>query len=113
MKLLIAGSRSIKTFDFSKHIPEETDLIICGGANGIDRLAEQYADRKKISKLVLRPQYKRYGKGAPLKRNEIMVNLADKILIVWDGISSGSKYTADYAIKQNKPIEIITIDNHK
>ena len=32
MKLLIAGSRSIKEFDITPYIPEGTDHIISGGA---------------------------------------------------------------------------------
>jgi hypothetical protein len=79
MKLLIAGSRSINTFDLSEYISFDVDLIICGGADGVDRIAEQYADDNKISKLVLKPQYKIYGKAAPIKRNELMVDIADKV----------------------------------
>lgn len=75
MKLLIAGSRSITYFDISPHIPPETELIISGGANGIDTLAENYADDHRISKLIMRPQYSKYKKGAPLKRNDMMVDL--------------------------------------
>ena len=111
MKLLIAGSRNIDTFNLSEHIPEETDLIICGGAKGIDRIAERYADLHKISKLVLLPQYRRYGKGAPLKRNETMVDIADRVLIVWDGLSRGTKYTIEYAKKIGKPIQILTVED--
>lgn len=39
MKLLIVGSRSICNFDLSQYIPSDTDLIISGGASGIDRIA--------------------------------------------------------------------------
>ena len=53
MKLLIAGSRSIIDFDLSAHIPEGVDLIISGGAVGIDTLAEQYADAHGIAKLII------------------------------------------------------------
>ena len=53
MKLLIAGSRSITNFDISPYIPENVELIISGGASGVDTLAEQYADEHKISKLIL------------------------------------------------------------
>ena len=42
MKLLIVGSRSIKNFDLSEYIPKETELIISGGATGIDSIAENY-----------------------------------------------------------------------
>lgn len=107
MKLLIAGSRSITDFDLSAHIPPETDLIISGGANGIDTLAEEYADRHRISKTIIRPQYELYGRAAPLKRNETMVELADVVLVIWDGVSNGTKYTVDYAKKKGKPVTIV------
>ena len=110
MKLLIAGSRSIQAFDLTPYIPQDTDLIITGGACGIDRLAEEYADRHGLSKLVLRPQYARYGRGAPLKRNREMVDLADRVLVIWDGVSRGAKFTADYAEKTEKPIVTVKVN---
>ncbi len=109
MKLLIAGSRSIKDFDLSEYVAEDVDLIICGGAEGIDRIAEIYADKKRISKLVLRPHYELYGRTAPLKRNEQMVDIADAVLIVWDGVSSGTAYTVNYAKKCLKTLTVIIL----
>ncbi len=109
MKLLIVGSRSIKEYDLEKHIPYDTTMIITGGADGIDSLAEKYADKKRLSKLVLRPQYKLYGRGAPLKRNEKMVELCDVALIVWDGYSKGTKYTINCANKMGKEVILITV----
>ena len=111
MKVLIAGSRSIKEFNLEKHIPTQTKLIISGGASGIDTLAEKYADKHRISKLILRPQYGEFGKAAPLKRNEIMVDLADLVIIVWDGNSKGAKFTKEYAEKKNKPLIFLSIDS--
>lgn len=84
MKLLIAGSRSIDAFDLAEHIPPETDLIISGGAAGIDT-------------------------AAPVWRNEEMVRMADAILVIWDGKSRGTKYTADYAKKQGNPVTGIEV----
>lgn len=110
MKLLVVGSRSIKDFDFSPYITKDVSLIISGGANGIDTLAEQYADEHNISKLILRPKYERYGKVAPLKRNEEMVNICDRILVIWDGKSKGTLYTVNYAKKLEKDIQIITVN---
>ncbi len=109
MKLLIVGSRSIENFDLSDYIPSNTELIISGGARGIDSLAEKYADDFRISKLVLRPQYDLYGRAAPIKRNELMVEMADQVLVVWDGKSRGTKYTVEYAKKKNKVLNVILI----
>lgn len=113
MKLLIAGSRSITDIDISPYIPAETDLILSGGASGVDTLAEQYADKHKISKLILRPRYDLYRRAAPLKRNDAMVDICDRVLIFWDGVSRGTKHTIDYARKTGKPVEVITIDNNQ
>lgn len=107
MKLLIVGSRSITEFDLTPYIPPETDSIISGGANGIDTLAERYADEHRMSKIILRPQYDRYKRAAPLKRNEQMVDLADEVLVIWDGVSKGTAYTIRYAEKQGKPVRVI------
>ncbi len=107
MNLLIVGSRSIKEFDLSPYIPEGVDSIISGGSGGIDSLAEQYADLHHLSKHIIRPRYERYGRAAPLKRNEIMVDMADAVLVVWDGRSKGTGYTLNYAQKKNKPITLV------
>lgn len=111
MKLLIAGSRDIDDFELDEYIPGEVDLIITGGARGIDSLAEEYADKKKISKLILRPDYKRYGKAAPIIRNKTMIEIADTVIIVWNGRSTGTKFTVDYAKKLNKNVVLIKVEN--
>ena len=109
MKLLIVGSRSITDFDLSPYITADVDTVISGGANGIDSLAEKYADDHRISKYILRPRYDLYGRAAPLKRNEQMVDMADNVLVIWDGISKGTQYTLKYAKKNNKPIALVQL----
>lgn len=111
MKLLIIGSRTITDFDLTGHIPAKTELIISGGAKGMDTVAEHYADAHGIEKLIIRPKYERYGRAAPLKRNEEMVNAADTVLAIWDGVSHGTKYTLDHARKKGKKIIEIVPQN--
>ena len=109
MKLLIAGSRGVKEFDLSSYVGKDVDTILSGGAKGIDALAEEYADKYRLSKIILRPRYDLYGKSAPLKRNEELVDLADKVLVVWDKKSKGTRHTIDYAKKKNKELEIVLV----
>lgn len=110
MKLLIAGSRNITEFDIAPYIPKETSTIISGGAKGIDTLAEEYADKNGLDKIIIRPDYEKYGRAAPIKRNYQMVDMADEILAVWDGFSKGTQSTIKYAQKKCKKVNIIIID---
>lgn len=109
MKLLIAGSRSITEFDLSSYISADVDTVISGGAGGVDSLAEQYADLHRLSKYIVRPRYDLYGRAAPIKRNEQMVNIADAVLIVWDGNSKGTKYIIDYSKRTGKPFTLVRV----
>lgn len=109
MKLLVVGSRSIADFDLSAYIASEVHTIISGGACGVDDLAEQYADVHRLSKYIIRPRYDKYGRSAPIKRNEQMVDIADAVLIVWDGVSRGTKHTLEYARAKNKPVVLVQL----
>ena len=109
MKLLIVGSRSITDFDLSPHIADDVNTIISGGARGIDSLAERYADQHRLSKYILRPRYDLYGRAAPFKRNEHMVDIADAVLVIWDGHSKGAEYTLKYAKRINKPTTLVKL----
>ena len=108
MKLLIVGSRGITDFDLSPYIPKEVDTIISGGAEGVDSLAEQYADLHRLSKYILRPRYDVYGRAAPIKRNEKMVEMAEAVLVIWDGHSRGTQFTLNYAKKLGKTVTLVS-----
>lgn len=109
MRLLIVGSRSIGNFDLTPYVSDQVDTVISGGADGIDSLAEQYADQHRLSKYIVRPQYHLYGRSAPLKRNELMVDMADAVLVIWDGYSKGTRHTIVYTQKKNKPLTLVKV----
>ena len=109
MKVAVVGSRSISKADISRYIPPDTDLIISGGAIGVDKLAEEYADKKGIKKLILYPEYELYGKSAPLIRDKLIVDHADLVIAVWDGASRGTEFTISYAKRRGVPCEIYIV----
>lgn len=39
-----------------------------------------------------------------------MVLMADAILAIWDGKSSGTLYTVDFSRKNRKPLTLITVE---
>ena len=109
MKVAVIGSRSIKT-DIGRYLPAGATEIITGGAEGVDRFAERYADSHGISKHIIRPDYDRHGKAAPLIRNKRIVDLADMVIAFWDGSSPGTAFTVKYARKMKKPLKIMKLN---
>lgn len=67
---------------------------------------QEYAKAKGLRLTVFSPEYSKYGRYAPLKRNEQIIDYADMIIAFWDGISHGTKYTIETAEKRSKPLYI-------
>ena len=108
MKLLITGSRTIndKELIFSELDKFDFDILISGGAKGIDQFAEEYAQIKSIPIEQCKPDYRKYGRTAPIVRNKEMVELCDTVLAIWDKKSKGTKSTIEHAVKLGKKLEI-------
>ena len=69
MKIAIIGSRTLKIDDIEKYIPDNVTEIVSGGAMGVDLSAREYAVKRGIKLSEFLPEYEKYKKGAPLKRN--------------------------------------------
>lgn len=109
MRLAVVGSRSIREYDLSPLIPQGVTEIISGGAMGVDRLAERYARQHSLKLTVFLPEYNRYGRRAPLLRDETIVRECDALLALWDGVSTGTMYTVKFARKMGKPVYVYTV----
>ena len=109
-KLCVAviGSRGIKRADLSRYLPAETTMIVSGGAVGVDTLAEEYAKQRGLPIRIIRPDYERYGRKAPLIRNREIVDCADLVVAFWDGSSHGTAYTVNYAKARGVPVRLYT-----
>lgn len=106
MTIVIIGSRNLKVLDLEKYIPEGTTEIVSGGARGIDSCAKEYAVKNKIKITEFLPEYDKYGRVAPLKRNDLIIDYSDMVLAFWDGKSRGTKYVIDKCKCKDKPIKI-------
>ena len=107
MKLAVIGSRSLYPTDIEKYIPEGVTEIVSGGARGADSAAANYALRAGIKLTEFLPEYDKYGKGAPLKRNHLIAEYADEVLAFWDGESRGTLYTIKLFRELGKPVRIL------
>lgn len=107
MKVAVIGSRSITSFPLEEVIPAQTTEIISGGARGADTLAREFAQAHGIPCTEIRPDYARYGKGAPLRRNEEIIARADLVIALWDGKSSGTAYAINKCRTLNKAVIVL------
>lgn len=116
LKLIIAGSRSIKDYEAVRLAMIESGLwkqhkrniiVVCGMAPGVDLLGKEFADRNGLEVLkrpadwddikspgaVIRVQKSTglmYNAVAGHWRNQTMADEADALLLIWDGKSTGS-----------------------
>ena len=110
MKVAVIGSRGLHVDDLRQYLPKETTEIVSGGAKGIDSDARAYAQAHGIPLKEFLPEYQKYGRGAPLKRNLLIIEYADVVLAFWDGESRGTKYGIDHCRKMNVPVNVITLE---
>lgn len=110
MKTAIVGSRGIKSINLEDYLPDSVDEIISGGAKGVDTLAKEYAEKHNIKYTEYLPEYSRYGRYAPLKRNDKIIEEADIVYAFYDGKSKGTGYVISSCRKNNKKIVIFNID---
>lgn len=106
MRVAVIGSRGLLVDDLGKYLPDDTTEIISGGAKGVDASAREYALRHGLKLTEYLPEYSRYGRSAPLKRNITIIENADLVLAFWDGTSRGTKFVIDNCEKRNIPIKI-------
>lgn len=109
MKVAVIGSRCLKLNDLGRFLPDNITEIISGGARGIDQCAKLYAMEHNIPITEFLPDYSKYGKTAPLKRNMEIIKNADLVLAFWDGKSGGTKYVINNCKKMNVSIKVYVV----
>lgn len=95
MKTIIAGSRNIFVYKYIEGIisscPWEITEVVSGDGGGVDFFGAYwgYLHNLKVSHFPARWEY--LGKRAGTARNQVMVDNADALVYVWDGMSPGTK----------------------
>lgn len=110
MILAIIGYRDCPPIDIMsqlKHLP--TAIAFCG-TDGVAADVREFAIKNNLPLTEYLPEYDKYGEKALLVRNRLIVDNADCVLAFWDGQSSETKYTIDYAKEQGKPLKVIYVN---
>ena len=110
MKIAIIGSRKLIISDMRKYISENCTEVVSGGASGIDACAREYAKQNNIKITEFIPNYKEYGRAAPIVRNKRIVDYSDEVIAFWDGASKGTANVIHYCKKIGKKCTVIIIE---
>lgn len=113
LKIVVFGSREAKISrpEFERTLDVEIEKIlvptsfvkieiISGGAVGIDTMAKKYAESRGIDFKEFLPDYDKYGRIAPLRRNQEMAEYADAGIGFSIGNSPGTHHMVQEAIKK-------------
>ena len=81
IRLALVGSRRHNNYSiFEKHVKDwiakngKPDIIISGGADGLDSLARKFAREENYTFVEYLPDWKRFGKRAGPIRNQLIVD---------------------------------------
>lgn len=114
MRTIIAGSRTI--FDYNLLVEAIVDSgfviteLICGGAAGVDSLGYRWAYVNKIPIRMFKPDWNGIDKAAGHVRNFEMAANADQAILLWDGVSPGTKSMIEYAKKCQVHVYLVQVN---
>lgn len=115
MKVIIAGSRGITDehliFNAIKDSGFEITEVVSGGAIGVDKFGEKYANRNDIPLKIFLPDWKKKKASAGIIRNAEMANYADALIAVWDGESRGTKNMIEVAQRKGLKVFVTKVIN--
>ena len=119
MRTIIAGSRDGIAYGDVLFAMEEAarvsdirpSLVISGTARGTDRLGEFWAGRNGVPVRRMPADWKTHGPAlAGRLRNEQMAEVAEALVAVWNGRSSGTAHMIDTAVKRGLRIYVHRVD---
>ena len=113
IKLAIVGTRNPKlsykeweSLLLQEVSPDDLELIVSGGATGIDTYAKLFAGYHHIPLMEFIPDYAKYGKLAPLHRNKQIVKEASMVIAFPSSESRGTFHSISEARKMHKQLII-------
>ena len=122
MKVVIVGSRSITDPEIvftaiDRFIKDQCigkPVIISGGAGGVDSLAKKWAGVQGLDFIEFLPYHLvdkevEFSSRYFFARNRQMIQNADKVLAIWDGVSTGTLHAIRYSQKIGVPVMIIKV----
>ena len=112
-RIIVAGSRGFTDYDLlcktlDQHFGSQSDIaIVSGTARGADQLGERYAAERGLECHRYPADWKKYGRRAGYRRNELMAANADALVAFWDGESRGTEHMIEHARQLGMPVHVV------
>lgn len=110
-KVAIVGSREFKRLDlvvdFVNSLEPDT-VVVSGGARGVDRTAEEAAEKRGLTTLIFPAEWDKYGIQAGFLRNRLLVKACDYVCAFYNGTSRGTWDTIQKARKAGKKVIVFS-----
>jgi hypothetical protein len=115
MKVVIAGSRTIHHSHPYHRAKLETaikkfelehgkiTIVVSGRATGPDLLGEQWAKDNRAHVAEFPAMWDLHGKASGIVRNVEMADFADGGIVLWDGVSRGTKHMLKQLKERHMP----------
>jgi hypothetical protein len=121
LKLAVVGSRSIQNFRFVGCILDgivaamgySEVTLISGAAAGVDSLAAKWARKRGFEVIEFPADWEAHGRSAGFIRNRDIVESADGVVAIWDGISKGTANSISLAKKRENLIAVINLSDYE
>jgi hypothetical protein len=108
MKVVIAGSRWLNNFDLVVEAVKASGFtiseVVSGRARGVDTLGERWAKENNvpIKEFPADDDFKLSSDLGGFARNGEMAAYADALILIWDGVSGGSRNMLQHAERHAK-----------
>ena len=118
MRVIIAGSRTVVSYDLVKRCIERAltrnkhiiiTEVVSGTARGVDTLGEEYARKHNITIKQFPADWNKHGKSAGYKRNEQMAHYADALIAIQHNESRGTAHMINIAKDQGLITAVILV----
>lgn len=112
-RFCVVGSHTVNNYYIvytylKQYLPREA-IIITGGAQGVDMLANVYADLNGHPCEVYEPQWEIFGNDANKVKNVNMLRNSDHLIAFWDGSSPTTKHIIDEARRMAMHVVVIDV----
>ena len=113
MRIIVAGGRDFYNKEVAFRCLNslklmQDDIIVSGHAKGADTLGEEYAKVCRLKTEIYPANWAKYGKKAGPIRNIQMAEVADALVVFWNGFSKGTRHMIEEATKRH--LRIVAFD---